>query len=58
MIDRPELLAEVVRLGGVLADGLAELPGVRLVRGRGLMQAIEVDDAPARDAAARCSSSA
>ena len=47
VIDRPELLAEVVRLGGVLADGLAELPGVRLVRGRGLMQAIEVDDAPA-----------
>ena len=29
VIDRPELLAEVVRLGGVLADGLAELPGVR-----------------------------
>jgi acetylornithine/N-succinyldiaminopimelate aminotransferase len=47
VIDRPELLAEVVRLGGVLADGLAELPGVRLVHGRGLMQAIEVDDAPA-----------
>ena len=47
VIDRPELLAEVVRLGGVLADGLAQLPGVRLVHGRGLMQAIEVDDAPA-----------
>jgi acetylornithine/N-succinyldiaminopimelate aminotransferase len=47
VIDRPDLLAEVVRLGGVLADGLAELPGVRLVHGRGLMQAIEIDDAPA-----------
>ena len=47
VIDRLELLAEVVRLGGVLADGLAQLPGVRLVHGRGLMQAIEVDDAPA-----------
>jgi len=47
VIDRPELLAEVVRLGGVLADGLAQLPGVLLVHGRGLMQAIEVDDAPA-----------
>ena len=47
VIDRPELLAEVVRLGGVLADGLAELPGVHEVRGRGLMQAIEIRDAPA-----------
>jgi len=46
VIDRPELLAEVVRLGGVLAEGLAELPGVRAVHGRGLMQAIELDDAP------------
>jgi acetylornithine/N-succinyldiaminopimelate aminotransferase len=47
VIDRPELLAEVVRLGGVLAEGLAELPGVHEVRGRGLMQAIEIQDAPA-----------
>jgi acetylornithine/N-succinyldiaminopimelate aminotransferase len=47
VIDRPELLAEVVRLGGVLAEGLAELPGVHEVHGRGLMQAIEIQDAPA-----------
>jgi acetylornithine/succinyldiaminopimelate/putrescine aminotransferase len=47
VIDRPELLANVVRLGGRLEQGLHELPGVREVRARGLMQAIEIDDAPA-----------
>jgi acetylornithine/N-succinyldiaminopimelate aminotransferase len=47
VIDRPELLAGVHRLGGRLAEGLAELPGVREVRARGLMHAIEVDHAPA-----------
>jgi predicted acetylornithine/succinylornithine family transaminase len=45
-IDRPELLANVHRLGARLAEGLARLPGVRDVRARGLMQAIELDDAP------------
>jgi acetylornithine/N-succinyldiaminopimelate aminotransferase len=47
VIDRPELLAAVHRLGARLAEGLAELPGVGAVRARGLMQAIEIDDAPA-----------
>jgi acetylornithine/N-succinyldiaminopimelate aminotransferase len=46
VIDRPELLAGVHRLGARLAEGVAELPGVREVRWRGLMQAIEIDDAP------------
>ena len=32
-----ELLANVRALGAALADGLAELPGVREVRGRGLL---------------------
>jgi acetylornithine/succinyldiaminopimelate/putrescine aminotransferase len=45
-IDRPELLERVRALGERLAAGLAELPGVREVRGRGLMAAIEVDGAP------------
>jgi acetylornithine/N-succinyldiaminopimelate aminotransferase len=47
VIDRPELLAGVHRLGARLAEGLAVLPGVRELRWRGLMQAIEIDDAPA-----------
>ncbi|MFL5835007.1 MAG: aspartate aminotransferase family protein [Solirubrobacteraceae bacterium] len=47
VIDRPELLAGVHRLGARLAAGLHELPRVREVRARGLMQAIELDDAPA-----------
>jgi acetylornithine/succinyldiaminopimelate/putrescine aminotransferase len=36
----------VGELGERLAAGLAELPGVREVRGRGLMRAIEIDGAP------------
>jgi acetylornithine/N-succinyldiaminopimelate aminotransferase len=47
VIDRPELLAGVHRLGARLAAGLHELPRVREVRARGLMLAIELDDAPA-----------
>jgi len=47
VLDRPELLAEVVRLGALLAEGLADLPNVTAVHGRGLMQAIETEDAPA-----------
>jgi predicted acetylornithine/succinylornithine family transaminase len=46
VIDRPERLARVNELGARLAEGLRDLPGVREVRGRGLMLAIEVDDAP------------
>jgi acetylornithine/N-succinyldiaminopimelate aminotransferase len=45
-IDRPELLANVHRLGARLQSGLADLPGVRDIRARGLMQAIEINDAP------------
>jgi len=47
VIDRPELLAGVHRLGARLAERLDELASVREVRARGLMQAIELDDAPA-----------
>jgi acetylornithine/N-succinyldiaminopimelate aminotransferase len=46
VIDHPGRLARVVELGQRLADGLAALPGVREVRGRGLMLAVEVDNAP------------
>ncbi len=45
VIDRPERLARVMELGERLADGLSQLPGVREVRGRGLMRAIEIDGA-------------
>jgi predicted acetylornithine/succinylornithine family transaminase len=46
VVDDGALLARVGELGERLAAGLAELPGVREVRGRGLMRAIEVDGAP------------
>ena len=47
MLDDPALLARVARCGERLREGLRELPGVRAVRGRGLMVAAEVDfDAP------------
>jgi acetylornithine/N-succinyldiaminopimelate aminotransferase len=39
----PKLLATVVTLGERLAAGLASIPYVRTVRGRGLMLAIDVD---------------
>jgi acetylornithine/succinyldiaminopimelate/putrescine aminotransferase len=45
-IDDPALLERVRTLGERLAAGLAALPGVRAVRGRGLMAAIDVDGAP------------
>jgi len=46
VVDDAALLARVDELGERLAAGLAELPGVREVRGRGLMRAIEIDGAP------------
>jgi acetylornithine/N-succinyldiaminopimelate aminotransferase len=38
----PELLARVIELGERLAAGLRELPGVALVRGRGLMIGVDL----------------
>jgi acetylornithine/N-succinyldiaminopimelate aminotransferase len=46
VIDDEALLARVRELGERLAAGLAELPGVTEVRGRGLMRAIEIEGAP------------
>jgi predicted acetylornithine/succinylornithine family transaminase len=46
VVDDEVLLARVGELGEQLAAGLAKLPGVREVRGRGLMRAIEIDGAP------------
>jgi len=41
VVDDPQLLASVRALGARLADGLASLPGVVEVRGRGLMLACD-----------------
>jgi acetylornithine/N-succinyldiaminopimelate aminotransferase len=38
----PQLLASVVKLGERLSAGLAELPGVARVRGRGLMVGVDL----------------
>ena len=47
VIDDEALLRGVRELGERLLEGLRELPGVRSVRGRGLMVAAEIDgDAP------------
>ena len=55
----PELLERVRKLGERLAAGLAALPYVAAVRGRGLMLAIDVADGVARPSwrGGRCSSS-
>jgi predicted acetylornithine/succinylornithine family transaminase len=47
VVDDAALLAHVSDLGERLAAGLADLPGVREVRGRGLMRAIEIEGGPA-----------
>lgn len=47
VIDDPALLARVRALGARLADGLAALPGVAEVRGRGLMLACDFEAAQA-----------
>jgi acetylornithine/N-succinyldiaminopimelate aminotransferase len=48
IVDDPALLASVRELGERLREGLAELPGVTAVRGRGLMVACDIaEDAPA-----------
>jgi predicted acetylornithine/succinylornithine family transaminase len=46
VIDHPGRLARVMELGERLAAGLRSLPGAGEVRGRGLMLAVELDDAP------------
>jgi predicted acetylornithine/succinylornithine family transaminase len=46
VVDDAALLARVNELGERLAAGLGDLPGVREVRGRGLMRAIEIDGGP------------
>jgi predicted acetylornithine/succinylornithine family transaminase len=46
VIDDEALLARVRELGERLDPGLRELPGVTATRGRGLMRAIEIEDAP------------
>ena len=46
VLEDPALLASVRELGERLRRGLAELPGVAGVRGRGLMVAFETTDAP------------
>jgi len=48
----PGLLARVLELGAMLADGLGALPGVTEVRGRGLMLGCEIE-VPAPDVARR-----
>jgi predicted acetylornithine/succinylornithine family transaminase len=46
VLDDPALLAHVRELGEELLERLRALPGVRNVRGRGLMVAFDADDAP------------
>lgn len=50
VVDEPELLRQVRRLGSLLTQGLEEIEGVAGVRGRGLM--LGVDLADGQDAAA------
>jgi acetylornithine/N-succinyldiaminopimelate aminotransferase len=46
VLEDPALLARVRELGERLRERLRELPGSHAVRGRGLMVAFDVDDAP------------
>jgi acetylornithine/succinyldiaminopimelate/putrescine aminotransferase len=53
VLDDPELLAAVRDRGEHLREGLRELPGIRSVRGAGLMVAAELEGAFAPDLARR-----
>jgi acetylornithine/N-succinyldiaminopimelate aminotransferase len=53
VLEDPALHARVLELGERLRERLSELPGVRAVRGRGLMVAIDIDDLSAPDVVRR-----
>ncbi len=53
-IEAEGLVGHAAEMGELLAAGLRELPGVREVRGRGLMQAVEFERPLARDLQLRC----
>jgi acetylornithine/N-succinyldiaminopimelate aminotransferase len=53
-IEAEGLVGHAAEMGEVLAAGLRDLPGVREIRGRGLMQAVEFEQPLARDLQLRC----
>ena len=52
VMEAEDVPARAARAGARLADGLAALPGVASVRGRGLLLAAELSDRPSKDVAA------
>jgi acetylornithine/succinyldiaminopimelate/putrescine aminotransferase len=54
VIEEEGLVGHAAEMGDLLADGLRALDGVRLVRGRGLMQAAVFEEPIARDLQLRC----
>jgi acetylornithine/N-succinyldiaminopimelate aminotransferase len=53
-IEAEGLVGHAAEMGEVLAAGLRDLPGVREIRGRGLMQAVEFEQPLARHLQLRC----
>jgi acetylornithine/N-succinyldiaminopimelate aminotransferase len=53
-IEEEGLVGHAAEMGELLRASLAELDGVRLVRGRGLMQAVVFEEPVAREFQARC----
>src|SRR5207244_8606860 len=53
-IEAEGLVGHAAEMAGPLRDALTELDGVREVRGRGLMQAVAVEQAVARRFQSRC----
>src|SRR5581483_11092295 len=53
-IEQEDLVQNAAEMGELLHETLAALPGVKLARGRGLMQAVVLDEPRAKDVQAKC----
>jgi acetylornithine aminotransferase len=53
-IEQEHLVEHAAEMGELLAQTLRDLPGVKLVRGRGLMQALVLDEPRAKEVQSRC----
>ena len=54
VIESQHLVAHAAEVGALLHESLAEVPGISMVRGRGMMQAVVFEEPKAKDFQNRC----